>query len=53
MIVSGGFLVAVSTHDDFTHGPGGPSSVSTMIGYVVGFIALVHLFRRGKGRCTS
>jgi MFS transporter, NNP family, nitrate/nitrite transporter len=48
MIVAGGFLVAVSTHDDLTHGPGGPTGY-TMIGYIVGFIALFIFCGMGKG----
>ncbi len=48
MIVAGGFLVAVSIHDDRTRGTGGPT-VYTMIGYIVGFIALFILCGMGKG----
>ncbi|BBZ43336.1 MFS transporter [Mycobacterium parmense] len=49
MIVSGGFLVAVSTHDDLTRGPGDPVSLYTTIGYIVGFIALFIFCGVGKG----
>ncbi len=49
MIVAGGFLVAVSTHDDLTRAPGGPVTVFTMVGYVVGFIALFIFCGMGKG----
>ena len=48
MIVAGGFLVAVSSHDDLTHGAGGPTDF-TMIGYIVGFIALFIFCGMGKG----
>ncbi len=49
MIVAGGFLVAVSTHDDLTRGPGDPVTVYTTIGYIVGFIALFIFCGIGKG----
>ncbi|MGB8390147.1 nitrate/nitrite transporter [Mycobacterium sp.] len=49
MIVSGGFLVAVSTHDDLTRGPGDPVTIYTTIGYIVGFIALFIFCGIGKG----
>ncbi len=48
MIVAGGFLVAVSTHDDLTRGAGGPTAY-TMIGYIAGFIALFVFCGMGKG----
>jgi MFS transporter, NNP family, nitrate/nitrite transporter len=48
MIVAGGFLIAVSTHDDLSHGTGGPTGY-TMIGYVVGFLALFLFCGMGKG----
>jgi NNP family nitrate/nitrite transporter-like MFS transporter len=48
MIVAVGFLVAVSSHDDLTHGAGGPTDY-TMIGYAVGFIALFIFCGMGKG----
>jgi NNP family nitrate/nitrite transporter-like MFS transporter len=48
MIVAGAFLVAVSTHDDLTRGPGGPTAY-TMTGYIVGFIALFIFCGMGKG----
>jgi len=49
MIVAGGFLVEVSTHDDLTRGPGDPVSIYTTIGYIVGFIALFIFCGVGKG----
>lgn len=49
MIVAGGFLVAVSTHDDLTHGPGGAPTAYTMIGYIAGFTALFIFCGMGKG----
>ncbi len=49
MVVTGGFLVAVSTNDDLTRGPGDPVSVYTTIGYVVGFITLFICCGVGKG----
>jgi NNP family nitrate/nitrite transporter-like MFS transporter len=49
MIVAGGFLVAVSTHDDLTRGPGGQVTAVTMIGYILGFIALFIFCGMGKG----
>ena len=49
MIVSGGFLVAVSTHDDLTRDAGGPVTLFTMVGYIVGFIALFIFSGAGKG----
>ena len=49
MIVAGGFLVAVSTHDDLTRGQGDPVTVYTTIGYIVGFIALFIFCGIGKG----
>jgi len=48
MIVAGGFLIIVSTHDDLTHRPGGPTGY-TMTGYIVGFIALFIFCGMGKG----
>ncbi len=48
MIMAGGFLVAVSSHDDLTHGSGGPTP-HTMIGYIVGFTALFIFCGAGKG----
>ena len=48
MIVAGGFLIAISTHVDLTHGRGGPTG-STLIGYVVGFLALFSFCGLGKG----
>jgi NNP family nitrate/nitrite transporter-like MFS transporter len=48
MIVAGGFLIAVSTHDDITRGPGGPTGY-TMIGYIVGFMGLFIFCGMGKG----
>ncbi len=49
MVVAGVFLIAVSTHDDLTRGPGGHVSGLTMMGYVVGFIALFTLSGVGSG----
>jgi MFS transporter, NNP family, nitrate/nitrite transporter len=49
MIGAGGFLVAVSTHDDLTRGQGDPVSVHTTIGYVVGFMSLFIFCGIGKG----
>jgi NNP family nitrate/nitrite transporter-like MFS transporter len=49
MIVAGGFLVTVSTHDALTRGPGEPVSIYTTIGYIVGFIALFIFCGTGKG----
>lgn len=49
MIAAGGFLVAVSTHDDLTRAPGAPVSLSTTVGYITGFIALFVFCGVGKG----
>ncbi|MGD1279470.1 nitrate/nitrite transporter [Mycobacterium seoulense] len=49
MIAAGGFLVAVSTHDDLTRGPGEPVGSFTTIGYIIGFIALFIFCGVGKG----
>ncbi|OBH43346.1 nitrate/nitrite transporter [Mycobacterium mantenii] len=49
MIVAGGFLVAVSTHDDLTRAPGAPVSLYTTAGYIAGFIALFIFCGVGKG----
>ncbi|CAM4421205.1 Nitrite facilitator 1 [Mycobacterium basiliense] len=49
MIVAGGFLVAVSTHDDLTRGRDGPVTAATMMGYIVGFTALFVFCGAGKG----
>lgn len=48
-IVAGGFLVGVSTHDDFTRGRGGPVTAMTMEGYIAGFIALFIFCGAAKG----
>lgn len=43
MIVAAGLLVVLSTHDDHLHGPNhvdGPTHIVTLIGYIVGFLAL-------------
>jgi MFS transporter, NNP family, nitrate/nitrite transporter len=48
MIMAGGFLIAVGTHDDLSHGPGGPTG-HTLVGYVVGFMALFIFCGMGKG----
>lgn len=52
MIAATGLLVALSTHDDYLHGPNhtqGPIHGPTMAGYVVGFIALFVLSGLGNG----
>ncbi|ETB14127.1 major facilitator transporter [Mycobacterium avium subsp. hominissuis 101] len=49
MIVAGGFLVAVSTHDDLTRPSGAPVSLYTTAGYIAGFIALFICCGVGKG----
>lgn len=49
MITAAGFLVAVSTHDDLTRGPGEPVGSFTTIGYIVGFLALFIFCGVGKG----
>lgn len=49
MVVTGGFLVAVSSHDDLVRDHGDPASVYTTAGYVVGFIALFVLCGISKG----
>lgn len=49
MILGAGLLVAVSTHDDLTRGPGDRATDITMIGYVTGFIALFVFSGMGKG----
>jgi MFS transporter, NNP family, nitrate/nitrite transporter len=49
MILGGGFLVAVSTHDDLPRGPADPVTFLTMVGYIAGFIALFILSGAGKG----
>ncbi|OBB86865.1 MFS transporter [Mycobacterium colombiense] len=49
MIAAGGFLVAVSTHDDLTRAPGAPVSIYTTAGYIAGFIALFIFCGVGKG----
>ena len=49
MIAGGGFLVGVSTHDDLTRGPGGPVTLFTMVGYIIGFIALFIFCGAAKG----
>ena len=49
MIVAGGFLVAVSTHDDLTRAHGTPVSIYTTGGFIVGFIALFIFCGVGKG----
>jgi len=47
--LAGGLLVGVSSHDDLTHGPGGPMSALTMTGFSVGFIALFVFCGAGRG----
>jgi NNP family nitrate/nitrite transporter-like MFS transporter len=49
MILGAGLLVAVSTRDDLTRGPGDQTPGITMIGYVIGFIALFIFCGMGKG----
>ncbi len=49
MIVAGGFLVTVSTHDALSRAQGEPVSIYTTIGYVAGFIALFVCCGVGKG----
>ncbi len=49
MILGAGLLVAVSTHDDLARGAGSHTTETTMIGYVVGFIALFIFCGMGKG----
>lgn len=49
MILGAGLLVAVSTHDDLTRGPGDATAGITMLGYVTGFIALFIFCGLGKG----
>ncbi|MGB8391981.1 MFS transporter [Mycobacterium sp.] len=48
-IVAGGLLVGVSTHDDLTRGRGGAVTALTMVGYIVGFIALFVFCGAAKG----
>ena len=48
-ILAGGFLVGVSTHDDTIRGNGGPVTGMTMLGYIVGFIALFIFCGAAKG----
>ncbi|BBZ42866.1 nitrate/nitrite transporter [Mycobacterium parmense] len=48
-ILAGGFLVAVSTHDDLVRAGGGTVTSLTMAGYIVGFIALFVFCGAAKG----
>jgi MFS transporter, NNP family, nitrate/nitrite transporter len=48
-ILAGGFLVAVSTHDDLTRGRGGSVTLDTTIGYTIGFVALFIFCGAAKG----
>lgn len=48
-IVGGGFLVGVSRHDDVTRARGGAVTTLTMVGYIVGFIALFIFCGAAKG----
>jgi len=48
-IAAGGFLVAVSAHDDLTYRTGGPVATVTTVGYIVGFIALFVFCGAAKG----
>jgi MFS transporter, NNP family, nitrate/nitrite transporter len=49
MILGGGFLVAVSAHDDLTRRPGEPVTLFTLASYIIGFIALFIFSGAGKG----
>ncbi|BBZ42865.1 MFS transporter [Mycobacterium parmense] len=49
MVLGGGYLVVVSTHDDLTRDAGQPVTGFTMAGYIVGFIALFIFSGAGKG----
>ncbi|MEZ0365409.1 nitrate/nitrite transporter [Mycobacterium sp. pUA109] len=52
MILAAGLLVGLSTHDDYAHGPNhvnGGAHTITLIGYIVGFIALFILSGVGNG----
>jgi MFS transporter, NNP family, nitrate/nitrite transporter len=49
MILGGGFLVLVSSHDDFTRREGDPVTGFTMAGYIIGFISLFIFSGAGKG----
>ncbi len=52
MILAAGLLVALSTQDDRMHGPNhvyGPAHAVTLVGYIVGFIALFILSGVGNG----
>ncbi len=49
MILGAGLLVGVGTHDDLSRGPGSHTTAVTMIGYVIGFIALFIFCGMGKG----
>ncbi|OSC41341.1 nitrate/nitrite transporter [Mycobacterium decipiens] len=49
MILGAAVLVGVSIHDDLNHGPDGRTTAATMIGYVIGFIALFIFCGMGKG----
>ncbi|CAM4383249.1 Nitrite facilitator 1 [Mycobacterium basiliense] len=46
MALATGFLVAISTHDDYTPGP---TTVATTIGYISGFMTLFVLAGLGNG----
>ncbi|OIN82867.1 nitrate/nitrite transporter [Mycobacterium malmoense] len=48
MILGGAFVVAVSTHDDFTREPHGHETSFTMAGFIVGFIWLFIFSGAGK-----
>lgn len=48
MILGGAFVVGVSTHDDFTHGPAGRMTFATMIAYIGSFIWLFIFSGAGK-----
>ena len=53
MIAAGGFLVAVSGHQDVIRGPGDPNKTLMMAGYIVGFIALFIFCGVGKGSVSK
>jgi len=48
MILGGAFVVGVSTHDDFTHGPAGRMTFATLIAYIGSFIWLFIFSGAGK-----
>jgi NNP family nitrate/nitrite transporter-like MFS transporter len=48
MILGGGFVAGIGTDHDLIRGPGNPATAFTMIGYVVGFLALFVFAGAGK-----